>query len=633
MKYIFVFAFAVLNFLLVCGQSPYAFTFQAELSDEKGTLKKKSVILKFSILKGGVSGESVYTEKHDTTTNDKGLVNLYVGRGSKLNGDFESIDWGGNAYYLKVELDRKNGEGFRTISDEQLLSVPYALYAITSGNGETQGPKGATGPVGEIGPEGPAGIPGPAGEIGPEGPKGATGPAGVAGASGIHCWDLNNDNINDPDEDINGDGLFSSLDCKTGIVGPAGPVGSAGATGDPGPIGESGPPGATGPAGIAGAPGIHCWDLNNDNINDPDEDINGDGLFSSLDCKTGIVGPAGPAGPVGPAGATGDPGPIGESGPSGATGPAGIAGAPGIHCWDLNNDNINDPDEDINGDGLFSSLDCQTGIVGPAGFNCWDINMDRVSDIIEDFNGDGVYDVRDCQGKDGAPGPTGPKGPKGSDGNTGPVGENGVSCWDTNGNCVNDADEDTNGDGLYNSADCKGFHCWDLDMDHNNDPYEDSNGDGQFTTGDCGMTGNLRPTGTTGSLGLQSEIGPQEVLLANEINFRIPHPNIDGKEIWCGAIEGPELAIYYRGTSNLLSGESTVLLPEYFSLISNLKTMTVILTPLSADSKGLAVIEKNENGFIVKELLEGNGNYEFDWEVKCVRKGKEDYEVVRDINE
>ena len=34
-----------------------------------------------------------------------------------------------------------------------------------------------------------------------------------------------------------------------------------------------------------------------------------------------------------------------------------------------------------------------------------------------------------------------------------------------------------------------------------------------------------------------------------------------------------------------------------------------------------------------KELFAGNGNYSFDWEVKCVRKGYEDYEVIRDEDE
>lgn len=57
--------------------------------------------------------------------------------------------------------------------------------------------------------------------------------------------------------------------------------------------------------------------------------------------------------------------------------------------------------------------------------------------------------------------------------------------------------------------------------------------------------------------------------------------------------------------------------------------MTVMLTPLSADSKGMAVVEKTATGFKVKELYQGTGSYGFDWEVKSVRKGFEDYQVIR----
>ena len=61
--------------------------------------------------------------------------------------------------------------------------------------------------------------------------------------------------------------------------------------------------------------------------------------------------------------------------------------------------------------------------------------------------------------------------------------------------------------------------------------------------------------------------------------------------------------------------------------------MTVMLTPLSADCQGLAVVEKTASGFRVKELFQGTGTYQFDWEVKCVRKGYEDYQVIRDKKE
>lgn len=117
---------------------------------------------------------------------------------------------------------------------------------------------------------------------------------------------------------------------------------------------------------------------------------------------------------------------------------------------------------------------------------------------------------------------------------------------------------------------------------------------------------------------------------ANVKNFRMDHPQDESKEIWYACIEGPEAGAYDRGTATLSGGEATVKFSEHFQLVSNPSTMTVILTPLSAESKGLAVIEKNPDGFTVRELMNGNGSYSFDWEVKCVRKGYEDYKVVRE---
>ncbi len=106
------------------------------------------------------------------------------------------------------------------------------------------------------------------------------------------CWDLNEDGIGDPSEDINGDGNFDELDCDS-HMGPAGP---------------------TGPEGPAGADGISCWDLDGDGQGDPEEDVNDDGAFNALDCAgtPGATGATGPAGPAGPTGATGPEGPPGD---------------------------------------------------------------------------------------------------------------------------------------------------------------------------------------------------------------------------------------------------------------------------------------------------------------------------------
>lgn len=84
-----------------------------------------------------------------------------------------------------------------------------------------------------------------------------------------------------------------------------------------------------------GSNGINCWDLNGNGVNDPFEDVNGDGAWDALDCQ-GIAGAAGapggqgPQGDPGPQGPQGDPGPPGTNGTNGATGPAGPQGPSGV---------------------------------------------------------------------------------------------------------------------------------------------------------------------------------------------------------------------------------------------------------------------------------------------------------------
>lgn len=121
----------------------------------------------------------------------------------------------------------------------------------------------------------------------------------------------------------------------------------------------------------------------------------------------------------------------------------------------------------------------------------------------------------------------------------------------------------------------------------------------------------------------------QATITASLKNFVMPHPTDTEKEIWYACVEGPEAAAYERGTSHLVNGEAEIKFRDDFGLVINHNTMTIQLTPLSADSEGMAVIEKTSTGFKVKELRRGTGTYQFDWEVKGVRKGYENYQAVR----
>jgi hypothetical protein len=74
----------------------------------------------------------VFSETHYAPTDDLGAVNLVIGKGTATTGTFATIDWGTGTYFLGIELN--TGNGFIAMGTTQLLSVPYALYAKSSGN-------------------------------------------------------------------------------------------------------------------------------------------------------------------------------------------------------------------------------------------------------------------------------------------------------------------------------------------------------------------------------------------------------------------------------------------------------------------------------------------------------------------
>jgi uncharacterized protein (TIGR02145 family) len=55
-----------------------------------------------------------------------------VGRGTVVSGSFAGINWGRNAKFLQVELDPAGGTSYTDLGTTQMMSVPYALNALTA---------------------------------------------------------------------------------------------------------------------------------------------------------------------------------------------------------------------------------------------------------------------------------------------------------------------------------------------------------------------------------------------------------------------------------------------------------------------------------------------------------------------
>jgi len=120
--------------------------------------------------------------------------------------------------------------------------------------------------------------------------------------------------------------------------------------------------------------------------------------------------------------------------------------------------------------------------------------------------------------------------------------------------------------------------------------------------------------------GMYVDTDGKGVIFADEVNSFVENPKKSGDYHMFSTVQGPEQVYFIRGTSKLVNGKGEVDFPIYFQNVIAKSGMTVMMTPLSASSKGLSVIQKNISGFQVQELLEGKGNYEFDWEIKAVRK-------------
>jgi hypothetical protein len=92
----------------------------------------QNVTFKFNVIKDTPTSVPVFSETHYVPTDDLGAVNLVIGKGTATTGTFATIDWATGTYYLGIELN--TGNGFKAMGTTQLLSVPYALYAKSSGN-------------------------------------------------------------------------------------------------------------------------------------------------------------------------------------------------------------------------------------------------------------------------------------------------------------------------------------------------------------------------------------------------------------------------------------------------------------------------------------------------------------------
>ena len=132
-KFYAILCLAIASITQLQAQAPQGFNYQATVRNSSGDLiVNTNVYFKFNVMQGSQTSLPVFTEIHYVPTDDLGQVNLVIGQGTATTGTFSELDWSLGSYYLGIELD--TGNGYVAMGTTQLLSVPYALYAETSGN-------------------------------------------------------------------------------------------------------------------------------------------------------------------------------------------------------------------------------------------------------------------------------------------------------------------------------------------------------------------------------------------------------------------------------------------------------------------------------------------------------------------
>jgi len=133
MKKLFAILLSIMS-LTIMAQVPQGVGYQGVATDANGIeLVNQSISIRASVLSGSATGTIEWEETHATSTDTFGLFTLTIGQGtSTTNGaqiSFADISWGTNTHFLKIEMDVTGGTNYSFMGTNQMMSVPYALYA------------------------------------------------------------------------------------------------------------------------------------------------------------------------------------------------------------------------------------------------------------------------------------------------------------------------------------------------------------------------------------------------------------------------------------------------------------------------------------------------------------------------
>lgn len=142
---------------------------------------------------------------------------------------------------------------------------------------------------------------------------------------------------------------------------------------------------------------------------------------------------------------------------------------------------------------------------------------------------------------------------------------------------------------------------------------------------------NRERSSLSGNLAVEGDITVSGKISAVSKQFVIQHPlDPQNKCLVHSTLEGPELAVFYRGEAQLNQGEATIELPSYFEALTQKQHRTVLLTPIheqGSSATSLSASHVKEGKFTVKTIGNCNPSQKFYWEVKAIRADMPELEV------
>ncbi len=666
MKYFILFILLFFTQFNLIAQVPNGLNYQAIVRDNSGKpLITKNVTMRFTVLKGSASGTTVYAEEHHGLTNEFGLVNALIGYGFPLQGRFDQIDWSSGNYFLKIEMDPNGGINYELSSVSPFLSVPYALYAehtkLEAGAGiQIDGNKisntGDPDPLDDLKSGSPAG-----GDL-----TGNLPSPKVNGLQGRPVMDINpllqqaliwngnqwmpgtvdTDPTNDLTINSNASGDLSGIYPGPKVTKLNGyPLNStAPDSGDVLLFAQ----GEWKHSPIGSGPSNSDWKrIGNDiQLQDP---VNVKQILTgsaSIVTQNKLIATKGSDSTMlSPVGITMNK----LSGPNKIS----LLAKPESIMLNRNNDLLmglnvfgtNATYSEMEFWNLDPAYNATTLYVNPyqilfgmkspdrfSGLTANDFEIYRKTkdspmeftglyavdsalylykannDIVtikNDITHGGELFLHDKDGKERISLTTG------STDQTRPFLGMFTTKFSTSKEVIELSSYNNTGE----------FYL----INGNNDKVNLYAGFSNFGANYAYLT--LIGTDNQEHVGMYVDQSGDGIVFADVKSFRMKDPINKNQEIWYACVEGPEAAAYERGTNQLINGEAFIKYTDHFMKVANTSKVTIQLTPGSEDTYGLAIVEKRSDGFKVKELQKGKGNFSFDWEVKAVRKGHENFQV------